>query len=58
MDADGLDGMISGVIDTLDVREEPVQHRNGQRYSMRIRPYKTAENKIEGAVIVLVDVKG
>jgi two-component system CheB/CheR fusion protein len=58
LDADGLDGMISGVIDTLEVREEPVQHRNGQRYSMRIRPYKTAENKIEGAVIVLVDVKG
>ena len=58
LDADGLDAMISGVIDTLETREERVQHRNGQRYSMRIRPYKTAENKIEGAVIVLVDVKG
>jgi two-component system, chemotaxis family, CheB/CheR fusion protein len=57
LDANGLDDMISGVIDTLEVREERVQHRNGQRYSMRIRPYKTAENKIEGAVIVLVDVK-
>lgn len=36
-------------------REQEVQDRGGRRYSMRIRPYKTTDNKIEGAVVVLID---
>ncbi|MGZ5445635.1 MAG: PAS domain-containing protein [Thermoanaerobaculia bacterium] len=32
--------------------------RNGRRYSMRVRPYKTTDNRIEGAVIVLIDKRG
>jgi len=33
-----------------------VQDAAGHWYLMRIRPYRTEENKIEGAVLVLVDV--
>ena len=33
-----------------------MQDRDGRWYSLRIRPYRTSENRIEGAVIVLVDI--
>jgi two-component system CheB/CheR fusion protein len=51
-----IDARIQQVVDTLEVCEMQVQHRNGQWYSMRIRPYKTTENKIEGVVLILVDI--
>ena len=38
------------------MREIEVQDREGHWFLLRIRPYRTSENKIEGAVIVLVDV--
>jgi two-component system, chemotaxis family, CheB/CheR fusion protein len=38
------------------VRETTVQDRGGRWYSLRIRPYKTMDNKIDGAVLVLIDV--
>ncbi|HEU4889531.1 MAG TPA: CheR family methyltransferase [Thermoanaerobaculia bacterium] len=54
-----LEHMIVDVIDTLEVRELEVRDRRGQAYLLRIRPYKTVDNKIEGAVLVLIDgVKG
>ncbi|HEV8657214.1 MAG TPA: PAS domain-containing protein [Thermoanaerobaculia bacterium] len=52
-----LDKMIEGVVDDLGVREVEVQDRNGKWYSLRIRPYKTTNNKIDGAVLVLIDIK-
>src|SRR5262249_16478263 len=33
-----------------------VQDREGRWYSLRIRPYRTLDNKIDGAVILLVDI--
>jgi two-component system CheB/CheR fusion protein len=53
---DDLEKMITAVIDHLEVREQEVQDRQGRWYSLRIRPYKTTENKIDGAVLVLVDI--
>jgi two-component system CheB/CheR fusion protein len=54
-----LEPMIVDVIETLEVRELEVRDRRGQSYLLRIRPYKTVDNKIEGAVLVLIDrVKG
>ena len=52
----GLEPLLAEVIDTLSVRESEVQDRQGHWYSLRIRPYRTLENKIDGAVILLVDV--
>jgi two-component system, chemotaxis family, CheB/CheR fusion protein len=48
--------MIAEAIDRVSTKEKEVQDRQGRWYSMRIRPYKTAENKIEGAVMSLVDI--
>jgi two-component system CheB/CheR fusion protein len=47
---------IAGVIDTLLPQETAIQDREGRWYSLRIRPYVTLDNKIEGASITLVDV--
>src|SRR5437016_12366184 len=52
-----LDAMIASVIDTLEVRELRVEDRAGHSYLLRIRPYKTADNKIDGAVLVMIDIE-
>jgi two-component system, chemotaxis family, CheB/CheR fusion protein len=51
-----LDQAISEAIDTVSVKEYDVQDQQGRWYSMRIRPYKTTDNKIDGAVITWFDV--
>ncbi|HEY8131070.1 MAG TPA: PAS domain-containing protein, partial [Thermoanaerobaculia bacterium] len=53
---DGLEELIAGVIDSLEVREVEVQDRNGRWQSLRIRPYRTTDNKIDGAVLALVSL--
>ena len=53
---DNLEGLISDVIDRITPADTEVQDLQGHWYSMRIRPYRTEANKIEGAVMVLVDI--
>ena len=50
-----LDQTIRHVIEDLSVVERETQDGDGRGYLLRIRPYRTRDNKIEGAVIVLVD---
>lgn len=47
---------IQGVLDTLIPKEIEVQTIDGQWYIMRIQPYRTVDNIIEGAVITFVQV--
>jgi two-component system CheB/CheR fusion protein len=56
LDIRDIDAMIGEVIDTLEVRELRVQDRDGHSYLLRIRPYKTSDNKIDGAVLVMIDI--
>jgi two-component system CheB/CheR fusion protein len=51
-----LDTLIASVIDTLEVRELRVEDRDGHAYLLRVRPYKTSDNKIDGAVLVMIDI--
>jgi two-component system CheB/CheR fusion protein len=44
------------VLDSLVPKEVDVQTRAGAWYLMRIRPYRTLENVIEGAVITFVEI--
>jgi two-component system CheB/CheR fusion protein len=44
------------VLDSLVPKEVEVQTKAGAWYSLRIRPYRTLENVIEGAVITFVDI--
>ena len=40
------------------MREWKVKDTEGLDYSLRVRPYRAADNKIDGVVITLVDLKG
>ena len=51
-----LESKIAEVMDSLNVLEREVQDTEGNWYSLRIRPYRTRENKIEGVVICLLDI--
>jgi len=51
-----LDQMILEAIKTLHFKECEVRDRSGSRHSLRIRPYRTKENKIEGTVLSLFDI--
>ena len=47
---------IQAVLDTLAPKDVQVRTSAGVWYTMRIRPYRTLENVIEGAVITFVDI--
>ncbi|MCY7322683.1 MAG: PAS domain-containing protein, partial [Phormidesmis sp. CAN_BIN36] len=51
-----LDLLILGVLDTLNVKELDVQTEGGYWYTLRIRPYRTVQNQIDGVVLVLLDI--
>ena len=51
-----LEDLLREVIETLAMRERRVTDKEGRRFSLRVRPYRTSENKIDGAVITLVDI--
>ena len=44
------------VLDTLVRQEVEVQDKKGNWYSMRIAPYRTLENVIDGVVLTFVDI--
>jgi len=51
-----LDRQVADVIDTMALTESEVQDRQGRWYRMQIRPYKNTDNKIDGAILSLVDI--
>jgi two-component system CheB/CheR fusion protein len=57
IDCPDLEQLITGAIDTITVMERNVRDRNGNWFSMRIRPYKNIENKIDGAVVALFHIE-
>ena len=50
-----LDGIVHNTIEAGVAHEQEVQGQH-DRYLMRVRPYKTWNNKIEGAVITFLDI--
>ena len=53
-----LEQLITLAIDTVTPQEREVRDPQGNWFSLRIRPYKNAENRIEGAVLALFDIQG
>ncbi len=51
-----LEQMILQVIQTLNTQEKEVQTQAGYWYNLRICPYRTTENQIDGVVMVLIDI--
>ncbi len=48
--------LLTEVIQTITVKELEVQDRQGRWYLLRMRPYRTLDNQIDGAIIALVDI--
>ena len=53
---DSLVADVQSVLDTLHAKELEVQTVEGKWYTMRIQPYRTLENVIEGVVLTFVDI--
>jgi two-component system CheB/CheR fusion protein len=51
-----LEKAILEVIHEVRPQERDVKDKSGRWFSLRLLPYKTLENNIEGAVLVLVDI--
>jgi two-component system CheB/CheR fusion protein len=51
-----LEQIVAEVVDTVRLQEREVRDSEGRWYHLRIHPYRTAENKIDGAVVVLHDI--
>ena len=49
---------VKSVLDTLVSKEVEVQTAAGRWFTMRIQPYRTLDNVIEGAVITFADITG
>jgi two-component system CheB/CheR fusion protein len=56
VDLPELETWLREVMGTLSVVEREVQDKNGCWYLLRIRPYRTLDNRIDGAVILLVGI--
>lgn len=57
IDIPDLENILREVIGTLKTQQRKVKGNEGRDYSLHVRPYRTTDNKIDGAVITLVDVE-
>ena len=57
IDLPDLEKLILEAVDSISVIERQAKDREGMTYLIRIRPYKNAENRIDGAVIGLFDLE-
>ncbi|HEU0179969.1 MAG TPA: PAS domain S-box protein [Blastocatellia bacterium] len=56
LDLPELRELLMEVIDTASAKDLEIQDQQGLWHILRLRPYRTLENKIDGAVIILVDI--
>lgn len=54
--APDLEEMLTEVLDTLYPKERDVRNKQGRWYSLRLRPYRTVDNVMEGVVMMLIDI--
>jgi len=51
-----LERWMLDVMRDINMRHEQVEARDGKIYKLRITPYRTLENKIDGVVLALLDI--
>jgi two-component system CheB/CheR fusion protein len=56
LDVPDLQELTREVIQTMQAKELDAHDRSGRRFTLRIRPYKNQENRIDGAVLTFVDI--
>ena len=55
-EAADLESLAREVIETVRERDREIRDKHGHWYSLRVRPYMTLDKKVDGAVLVLVDI--
>jgi len=55
VDIPDLEKILFGVIESLHPKTFEIKDREGNWYSVFIRPYRTLDNKIDGVVVIFVD---
>src|SRR5450830_1712993 len=58
LDSDHLAEDVSASFDTLRLVEREVRSNDGRYYIVRLLPYRTTEDRIEGAVMTFFDITG
>lgn len=53
---DNLSELLLDTIQTLGVQQRRVQDRQGRWYTLFVRPYRTIDDRIDGAVLALLDI--
>jgi two-component system CheB/CheR fusion protein len=53
---DNLENLIRMTIHGIESQEQDVQDRAGHWYSLRIRPYKGVDNRLDGAVVTAIAI--
>jgi two-component system CheB/CheR fusion protein len=56
IDSLDLEKPVAEVIETMIAYEREVEDEDGRSYLLRIRPYKSVENRVDGAVLALFDI--
>jgi two-component system CheB/CheR fusion protein len=56
IDYPDLEQMIVEAIESISLQEREVLDREGNRYALRVRPYKNVDNRIDGAVLALFEI--
>ncbi|HEY2411542.1 MAG TPA: CheR family methyltransferase [Pirellulaceae bacterium] len=57
IDCPDLEAIIREVIDTVSVQQREVHDSQGRALSLIVRPYKSADNRIDGVVLALTDIE-
>ncbi|HEU5296767.1 MAG TPA: PAS domain S-box protein, partial [Burkholderiaceae bacterium] len=57
VDLPDLDPLLGEVLDKVSSREIETRDSGGNRYLLRLRPYRTLDNKIDGVVLMLLDIE-
>ncbi len=51
-----LEALVLSSIENLSTVEKEVQDRGGRWFTLRIRPYRTLDHKIQGAILLFLDI--
>ncbi|OGR88212.1 MAG: hypothetical protein A3A86_04255 [Elusimicrobia bacterium RIFCSPLOWO2_01_FULL_60_11] len=52
-----LESLVASAVKSGRIKEREVQNKQGHWHNIQIRPFKTGEDKIEGALIVYIDIQ-
>ena len=56
IDIPDLEQRVQQVIETMMPQSLELQDRDGHWYALRLRPYRTLDNRIEGAIMAFIDI--